>query len=167
MTDAFSCTETSAATAAAFVQQLERWQAFDALRCLKQSWLSACLSSHVADHKDVVVFSNTIGFDAHIVQAFPPLVVGGTLVVARPQGHLDPQYIASLITQHSVTGMVCTVPSLVSPDCLCCATAAVHACGCSGSRAHGCRPRSTSENWRDPALTCGPGEWAATVLPWI
>ena len=82
--------------------------------------LTVHLTPHAAGHTDVVVFSNTIGFDAHIIQAFPPLVVGATLVVARPQGHLDPQYIASLITQHSVTGMVCTVPSLVSRRiCMC------------------------------------------------
>lgn len=80
--------------------------------CLLTDCGPSCI--HCADHSDVVVFCNTIGFDAHIIQGFPPLTVGATLVVAKPEGHVDPQYIASLIRRHAVTGMICTVPTLVS-----------------------------------------------------
>ena len=49
-----------------------------------------------------------------LVQIMPTLVAGGTLVVAKPGGHMDASYIASLIVQHHVTSMIFTVPTLVS-----------------------------------------------------
>ena len=60
------------------------------------------------------MFSNAIGFDAHILQSFPPLAAGSTLVIAKAGGHLDPDYIVSLWTAWDVTGMLVTVPVLVS-----------------------------------------------------
>ena len=43
----------------------------------------------------------------------PTLVAGGTLVIAKPGGHMDADYVASLIAQHQVTSMIFTVPTLV------------------------------------------------------
>lgn len=63
-------------------------------------------------NEDVIMFSNTISFDAHVIQAFPALTVGATLVIAKPEGHLDPAYITGLMHEHRVTGMICTVPTL-------------------------------------------------------
>ena len=48
------------------------------------------------------------------LQIMPTLVAGGTLVIARPQGHMDPGYVATLIAKHQVTSMIFTVPTLVS-----------------------------------------------------
>ncbi len=45
-------------------------------------------------------------------QALPVLTAGAKLIIARPEGHLDPAYIVSLILEHHVTGFVCTVPTL-------------------------------------------------------
>jgi len=60
------------------------------------------------------MFSNTISFDAHVLQVFPPLTVGGCLVIAKPDGHFDPSYIVSLMLAHQVTTFGFTVPTLVS-----------------------------------------------------
>jgi len=43
----------------------------------------------------------------------PPLMLGGTLVIAKSGGHLNPGYVATLIMQHRVSSMVFTVPTLV------------------------------------------------------
>ena len=67
----------------------------------------------IAGVDDVVIFSNTINFDASIIQAFPPLIAGASLVLAKPEGHLDPAYIVQLMLTHQVTSMICTVPTLV------------------------------------------------------
>lgn len=59
------------------------------------------------------MFSNTISFDAHVLQVFPPLAVGGCLVIAKSDGHFDPGYIVSLMLRHEVTSFGFTVPTLV------------------------------------------------------
>jgi non-ribosomal peptide synthetase component F len=41
-----------------------------------------------------------------------PLVIGAQLVIARPGGHVDPEYIADLLDEHKVTffntGVLCS-----------------------------------------------------------
>jgi amino acid adenylation domain-containing protein len=63
--------------------------------------------------EDVVLLTNTISFDAHVLQVFPPLVVGAKLVIASPRGHLDPDYMADLICSSAATGLIFTVPTLM------------------------------------------------------
>lgn len=58
------------------------------------------------------MFTNTINFDVHINQVFPPLVVGASLVIAKPEGHLDAKYIVDLMHEQKVTGFMFTVPTL-------------------------------------------------------
>ena len=60
------------------------------------------------------MFSNTISFDAHVLQVFPPLTVGASLIVAKPEGHFDPSYMVDMILSHGITGFMFTVPTLVS-----------------------------------------------------
>jgi non-ribosomal peptide synthetase-like protein len=64
------------------------------------------------NEKDAIMFSNTISFDAHVLQVFPPLTVGATLIIARPEGHFDPGYIVDLILDQTITGFMFTVPTL-------------------------------------------------------
>ena len=45
------------------------------------------------------------------VQALTPLIVGGRLVIARPDGHMDADHVMSLIADHGVSFFVST-PSL-------------------------------------------------------
>jgi len=59
------------------------------------------------------MFANTINFDAHVLQMFPPLSVGASLVIATPLGHLDAAYIIDLMLSYQITGFLCTVPTLV------------------------------------------------------
>ncbi|KAI3432787.1 hypothetical protein D9Q98_010372 [Chlorella vulgaris] len=62
---------------------------------------------------DVVLMTNTVSFDAHVLQLYPPLVVGAKLVLASPKGHLDPDYMADLICSTAATGLIFTVPTLM------------------------------------------------------
>ncbi|WOB49453.1 amino acid adenylation domain-containing protein [Xanthomonas hydrangeae] len=43
------------------------------------------------------------GFDISLWEIFSPLQAGARLVLARPQGHQDPQYLATLIQQRGIT----------------------------------------------------------------
>ncbi|MFE6337528.1 amino acid adenylation domain-containing protein [Streptomyces sp. NPDC057798] len=52
---------------------------------------------------DRVLQKTPSSFDVSVWEFFWPLITGATLVVARPQGHLDPQYLARLIREQSVT----------------------------------------------------------------
>ncbi|MFE1905517.1 amino acid adenylation domain-containing protein [Streptomyces gardneri] len=51
-------------------------------------------------------------FDVSVWEFFWPLITGATLVVARPEGHKDPDYLAALIQRHSLT-TVHFVPSML------------------------------------------------------
>ncbi|WP_037880705.1 non-ribosomal peptide synthetase, partial [Streptomyces sp. NRRL F-5727] len=51
-------------------------------------------------------------FDVSVWEFFWPLITGATLVVARPEGHKDPDHLAHLIRRHSVT-TVHFVPSML------------------------------------------------------
>ncbi|MEU4353676.1 amino acid adenylation domain-containing protein [Streptomyces virginiae] len=52
---------------------------------------------------DRVLQKTPSSFDVSVWEFFWPLITGATLVVARPQGHLDPQYLARLIRDQHVT----------------------------------------------------------------
>ncbi|WNM31447.1 amino acid adenylation domain-containing protein [Streptomyces sp. Li-HN-5-11] len=52
---------------------------------------------------DRVVQKTPFGFDVSVWEFFWPLSVGAGLVVARPEGHKDPEYLASLICEQGVT----------------------------------------------------------------
>ncbi|MFF9314764.1 non-ribosomal peptide synthase/polyketide synthase [Streptomyces sp. NPDC014748] len=52
---------------------------------------------------DRVLQKTPAGFDVSVWEFFWPLVTGATLVVARPEGHRDPVYLADLIRRERVT----------------------------------------------------------------
>jgi len=62
------------------------------------------------------MFTNTINFDVHINQVFPPLTVGAGLVVLKPDGHLDAAYVVDHMMAQQATGFMFTVPALVRMD---------------------------------------------------
>ena len=74
-------------------------------------WLA---QMHNLDSSSVIAFSNTISFDAHVLQVYPAMYLGCRLVIARPKGHMDPDYMASLIVDRGITSMVFTVPTVAS-----------------------------------------------------
>ncbi|MBT2401928.1 non-ribosomal peptide synthetase, partial [Streptomyces sp. ISL-100] len=61
---------------------------------------------------DRVMQKTPFGFDVSVWEFFWPLLEGATLVVARPGGHRDPAYVASLIAEQDVT-TVHFVPSML------------------------------------------------------
>ncbi|MGW3313860.1 amino acid adenylation domain-containing protein, partial [Streptomyces sp. NPDC001073] len=61
---------------------------------------------------DRVLQKTPSGFDVSVWEFFWPLLTGAGLVVARPGGHRDPEYLASLIAQERVT-TVHFVPSML------------------------------------------------------
>ncbi|GII04200.1 amino acid adenylation domain-containing protein [Planobispora takensis] len=53
--------------------------------------------------EDRVLQKTPYGFDISVSELFPPLIAGAGLVMARPGGHLEPDYLAELITAEQVT----------------------------------------------------------------
>lgn len=57
------------------------------------------------------LLSITVNFDPSIMQIFTPLIVGAKLVIARPGGHMDADYLVDLMVEQSVSFFI-TVPAL-------------------------------------------------------
>ncbi|WP_189998507.1 amino acid adenylation domain-containing protein, partial [Streptomyces vinaceus] len=63
--------------------------------------------------QDRVLQKTPAGFDVSVWEFFWPLQVGATLVVAKPDGHRDPAYLAGLIQDRQIT-TAHFVPSMLS-----------------------------------------------------
>jgi amino acid adenylation domain-containing protein len=61
---------------------------------------------------DRVLQKTPAGFDVSVWEFFWPLITGAALVLARPDGHRDPAYLASLVRRRAVT-TVHFVPSML------------------------------------------------------
>ncbi|MFF7167900.1 amino acid adenylation domain-containing protein, partial [Streptomyces sp. NPDC008086] len=55
------------------------------------------------DCEDRVLQKTPTGFDVSVWEFFWPLICGATLVMARPEGHRDPAYLADLIMRERIT----------------------------------------------------------------
>jgi amino acid adenylation domain-containing protein len=62
--------------------------------------------------QDTVLQKTPVGFDVAVWEIFWPLLAGAQIVVARPGGHNDPQYLEEMIRQHQVT-LAHFVPSML------------------------------------------------------
>ncbi|MGW0044200.1 amino acid adenylation domain-containing protein [Rhodococcus sp. NPDC003348] len=62
---------------------------------------------------DRVLQKTPSGFDVSVWEFFWPLITGATLVMARPDGHRDPQYLREVIDRHAVS-TVHFVPSMLA-----------------------------------------------------
>jgi nonribosomal peptide synthetase DhbF len=87
------------------------------------AWMQAKFGLTAGDR---VLQKTPFGFDVSVWEFFWPLLAGATLVVARPDGHRDPDYLAELIRNEGVT-TVHFVPSmlhafLASPQAAKCTT---------------------------------------------
>ncbi|QNP74886.1 amino acid adenylation domain-containing protein [Streptomyces roseirectus] len=65
------------------------------------------------DDSDRVLQKTPFGFDVSVWEFFWPLLEGATLVVARPDGHKDPAYLARTIQEQRIT-TVHFVPSMLA-----------------------------------------------------
>ena len=61
---------------------------------------------------DRFLHKTPIGFDVSVWEVFWPLTAGACLVIARPEGHRDPAYLADLIARERIT-TVHFVPSML------------------------------------------------------
>ncbi|MEV4517463.1 non-ribosomal peptide synthase/polyketide synthase, partial [Dactylosporangium sp. NPDC049525] len=52
---------------------------------------------------DRCLYKTPVGFDVSVEELFLPLVIGATMVIARPGGHREPEYLARLIREQHVT----------------------------------------------------------------
>ncbi len=64
------------------------------------SWMQ---DAYRLDADDRVLQKTPAGFDVSVWEFFWPLITGATLVVARPEGHQDPVYLAELIRRQHIT----------------------------------------------------------------
>ncbi len=118
---------------------------------------------------DAVLQKTPIGFDVSVWELFWPLMTGARLVVARPGGHRDPQYLRKVITGSQVT-TVHFVPSMLGqfleePDVESCVS--LRRTICSGEEL---TPALAAEFlWRMPGELhnlYGPTEAAIDVSSW-
>ncbi|WP_454165032.1 non-ribosomal peptide synthase/polyketide synthase [Gordonia iterans] len=65
------------------------------------------------DHEDRFVLKTPYTFDVSVWELFLPFLVGARLIVTRPDGHRDPQYLAAEIARESVS-VVHFVPSMLA-----------------------------------------------------
>ncbi|MES2936923.1 MAG: amino acid adenylation domain-containing protein [Pseudomonadota bacterium] len=72
-------------------------------------WMQAL---YPLDGSDRVVQKTPFGFDVSVWEFFWPLLSGARLVMARPEGHKDPQYLLELIAQARIT-VAHFVPSML------------------------------------------------------
>ncbi|MGL4305557.1 MAG: amino acid adenylation domain-containing protein, partial [Mycobacteriaceae bacterium] len=72
--------------------------------------------SYPINASDVVLQKTPTTFDVSIWELFWPLQVGALLVIAEPEGHRDPQYLARIIHERKVT-VIHFVPSMLAAFC--------------------------------------------------
>lgn len=68
------------------------------VQCIRSSVLIGKL-----DGGDVVVQMARCSFDAHVSEILGTLVLGGTLVLLRPRGNLDFDYVARTLREKQIT----------------------------------------------------------------
>lgn len=60
---------------------------------------------------EVLLLSTTINFDPHLAHLLTAMCSGAELVIAQPEGHTDPVYMANLVVKNGITVFEC-VPTL-------------------------------------------------------
>src|SRR5437763_4999923 len=58
---------------------------------------------HLLDSEDRVLQKTVFTFDAAVWEFYAPLLAGGTLVMARPGGHQDPEYLVRCLQEEEIT----------------------------------------------------------------
>ncbi|HYG64496.1 MAG TPA: amino acid adenylation domain-containing protein, partial [Thermoanaerobaculia bacterium] len=119
---------------------------------------------------DVVLQKTPFGFDVSVWELFEPLVTGGRLVMARPEGHRDGAYLADLVGREQVS-VLHFVPSMLrlfleEPDLSACGS--VRLVVASGEALGPDLARRFRERLAAPALEnlYGPTEASVEVTAW-
>ena len=78
---------------------------------------SACISSFeyltIFTGHDNIIQVAQCSFDAHVLESLGTLMIGGTVILLRPDGHLDLEYLSTTLQQQEVT-FFAVVPSLMT-----------------------------------------------------
>ncbi|WP_329586125.1 amino acid adenylation domain-containing protein [Kitasatospora sp. NBC_01250] len=77
------------------------------------NWLAWNQRRYRLGEQGRLLLKTSVGFDISVPELFWPLQVGGALVIARPDGHRDPAYLARLIREQRVTD-VYFAPSMLA-----------------------------------------------------
>ena len=119
---------------------------------------------------DVTLLRTPLSFDFSVIELFSPLIVGGSVAVARATDSADPEYLARAIETHGVTVFGC-VPAVLQgllavPDVgrACARVRVVDAGGEAMSRA--LLNRHFALLSADIYNICGPTEAAIDALAW-
>ena len=78
--------------------------------CNRLDWMQ---DTYNLNKLDCVLQKTPYSFDVSVWEFFWPLMIGSKLVLAKPNGHKDPEYLAETISEHNVTTMH-FVPSMLS-----------------------------------------------------
>jgi amino acid adenylation domain-containing protein len=120
---------------------------------------------------DVVLQKTPFGFDVSVWEFFWPLMAGARLVLARPDGHKDPDYLGELIRTNGVTTLH-FVPSMLQvflarPDAVA-GCASLRRVVCSGEALSAALARQCRERLPQAHLhnLYGPTEAAVDVSAW-
>ncbi len=65
------------------------------------------------DSDDRILFKTPIGFDVSVYEFLLPLICGAQIIMARPSGHRDPDYLVSLIEEQGIS-ILNFVPSMLT-----------------------------------------------------
>ncbi len=77
------------------------------------SYLTWMAEEYPLTATDRVLQKTPAGFDGAVLEFFLPFMAGAALVLARPNGHREPEYIADVMARHRVT-IAQFVPQLLS-----------------------------------------------------
>jgi amino acid adenylation domain-containing protein/FkbM family methyltransferase len=132
------------------------------------SWMQD-LSGLSAD--DTVLHKTPYSFDASLRELLPPLLAGCRLVVARPEGHRDPEYLLGLMQREGVTTLH-AVPSLLQAlvdegGLAACGALRTVMCGGEALPAELARRFSDQAPWARLYNVYGPTEAAVDVTAWL
>jgi amino acid adenylation domain-containing protein len=78
--------------------------------CNHMKWIREQFS---ISERDFVLQKTPFIFDASVWEFYAPLLTGGRMVIARPEGHRDALYLINQIDQHQIT-LLQVVPSLLT-----------------------------------------------------
>ncbi|HET7232709.1 MAG TPA: non-ribosomal peptide synthase/polyketide synthase [Longimicrobium sp.] len=132
------------------------------------SWMQD-LSGLSAD--DAVLHKTPYSFDASLRELLPPLLVGGRLVLARPEGHRDPGYLLALMRREGITTLH-AVPSLLQAlvdegGLAACDALRTVMCGGEALPAELARRFAGQAPWARLYNVYGPTEAAVDVTAWL
>ncbi|GGU44245.1 non-ribosomal peptide synthetase [Streptomyces coeruleorubidus] len=77
------------------------------------NWTAWKQSHYGMSGEDRMLLKTSVGFDVSVPELFWPLQVGAAVVIARPDGQKDPEYLARLIREERVTDLH-FVPSMLA-----------------------------------------------------